>query len=102
MSVPLAPGRPLWGYCLIRPENQVKKTPGGIELPDGAPNGNTHTGIILAKGSGSLAFDGSPIPMEVEPGAKVIYLKNQAEEVTLENEKLDLVDQRAIIYVYYK
>lgn len=94
-------GRPLWGNCLVRVEAIPTKTKSGIELPDNAPKGNTLTGKVIAAGSGSIAFDGSPIPMEVEPGTRVIFKVYEAEPVSVGGESLYLVDQRQIIFVYH-
>lgn len=98
-----APGRPLWGNCLIRKEATAKKTKQGIYLPENTQDTrHAHHGTIIAIGSGSLAFDGSPIEIEsgLKPGVEVIYLDFEAHEVEIAKEILYLVDQRNIIYVF--
>jgi co-chaperonin GroES (HSP10) len=94
-------GRPLWGNVLIRPEAPSQKTKSGIEMPDSQTKGNTLIGKIVEIGAGSLAWDGSPIP--IEPGitreATVIFKKYEAEEVHLNGETLYLVDQRQVMMV---
>lgn len=97
-----APGKPLWGNILIRRESGVRKTKGGIDLPENVFQGHAHPGTVIAIGSGSLAFDGSPIEIEpaLVPGARVVFLDYEAHEVTVEKEQFWLVDQRQIVYVF--
>jgi chaperonin GroES len=95
--------RPLWGNVLIRPIPFTRKTKSGIELPENtAQTPNVLQGRIISVGAGSIAFDGSPIEMEVKPGETVIFKKYEAVEIPLNNEILYLVDQRQIAVVLYE
>lgn len=92
---------PLFGNVLIRPIITKRKSKQGIELPDTMQQeGNTITGNVIAAGSGSLAFDGSLIKMEVHPGEIVLFKKYEAEKVIIEEESLYLVDQRQIMGIF--
>lgn len=96
--------RPLWGNILVRAikEPETNTTKNGIEIPNASTPSNTITGIVISTGSGSLAFDGSPIPMEIRPGDTVVFKKYEAEEISLNKEKLWMVDQRQVIGVLYQ
>jgi co-chaperonin GroES (HSP10) len=95
--------QPLWGNVLIRPIPFTRKTKSGIELPENtAQTPNVLQGRIISIGEGSLAFDGSVIPMKVKAGETVAFKKFEAVEIPLNNETLYLVDQRQIVTIFYE
>jgi chaperonin GroES len=67
----------LGNRVLVLPDEDSKKTPGGIILPDTAEVvGNTYSGTVVAAGPGEYNnYTDSTIPMSVEVGDKVIYYK---------------------------
>lgn len=89
--------QPLWGNVLIRPISYEKTTKSGLVLPDSAQNKRVLKGVIITVGDGSLALDGSLIPMKVKAGDIVLFKKYEAEEVPFNNETLILLDQRQIL-----
>lgn len=96
--------KPLWGYILIRELPQTKVTKSGIHMPDEvAKNTRTAVGEIVSAGTGSLAFDGSPIEIDPtlrNPGTKVQFKKYEAEQSSISPD-LWLVEQRQIIAVLF-
>jgi co-chaperonin GroES (HSP10) len=93
--------QPLWGNVLIRATPLTRTTKSGIELPEEAKTKNTIAGVVISVGTGSLAFDGTPIPMKIVVGNKVLFKKYEAELVTIAGESLFLVDQRQVLAVLY-
>lgn len=91
--------RPLWGNVLIRLETPTRKTRSGLELPENTQQSQTKIlqGTVVATGNGSLSFDGKLIPMAVNVGDKIQFKKYEVEEVSVDGEKLHLVDQRQIV-----
>jgi chaperonin GroES len=94
--------RLLWGNVLIRPIHVTRKTKAGIELPENAvEKTDTIRGSVISVGKASLAFDGSLIPMEVQPGDIVDFIRYEARSIVIDNEKLFIVDQRQIVAVLF-
>lgn len=67
--------RPLGDRVLIRLDQPEKQTPGGILLPDSARNERPGRGEVLAVGPGKATADGSPAPLAVKPGDRVLFTK---------------------------
>lgn len=87
---------PMWGNVLI--ETIATTTKGGITLPENLQNqDHTARGRIVAAGPGSIAFDGSIIPMECKVGDIVVFKKYEAEPIKNEDKNFFLVDQRQIM-----
>lgn len=91
--------RPLWGQVLVKPLTEQKETETGIILPETVQNPRVSKGQVEATGSGSLAFDGSPIEMEVKYGDKIVYRKYNAEEIQVDGQTMFIVDQKDVLGV---
>jgi chaperonin GroES len=89
---------PLFDYVLIKPLDDVDKTPGGIYLPETAKE-KPQMGMIMAVGTGSVAEDGKKVPMIVKVGQKVMYKKWGGNEVKVEGKEWLLVEQKDILAV---
>ena len=67
--------KPIGDRILIKLDNPMGKTPGGIVLPDQAKE-KPHMGTVAALGTGLLRLnDGAIIPFNVEVGDKVLFNK---------------------------
>ncbi len=78
--------RPLQDRILVERVEEVKKTKGGIIIPDTAKE-KPAEGKIIAMGNGRVADDGKVIPMDVKVGDTVLFGKYGGTEV-----KFDGVD----------
>ena len=94
--------RPLFGNVLIRPIKNENKTRSGLVLPESIPQGNTLRGIVIAVGTGSLATDGTVIPMELHVSDLVVFKKYEAEPVELNGDQYYLVDQRQVMSIVFE
>jgi len=91
-------GKPYLGYILVHPLEIEEKTKSGLrKLPD-ISGGNTQIGIVEDIGTGGIALDGSPIPIEIEPKTKILYTKEGIREVTLFGERVHFIQQENILY----
>jgi chaperonin GroES len=75
--------QPLNGNVLLRQIEPVKKTTGGLYIPDSAQDAPAE-GIVEALPPGEL---------EVAIGDRVIYKKFAGEEISVDGEKLRIVPQ---------
>ena len=94
--------RPLWGNVLIRELPRTNVTKSGIQLPDQPQNTKTLRGTIIAAGDGSVAFDGTLVPMKVAVGDVVLFKTYEAEETNVNGERMFLVDQRQILSTIFE
>ena len=90
--------RPLFGNVIIQPIIH-EKTASGLVLPDANQNDPIQKGKVIAVGSGSLAFDGSPIEMEVRPDDTVLFKTMGAHKVKYDGEDCFVIEQRDILVV---
>ena len=90
--------RPLFGNVIIKPITE-EKTEGGLYRPESAQNDPIQKGEVIATGSGSIAFDGSPIEMEVHVGEIVLYKANGAYKIKVDKKDHYIVEQRDIVTV---
>lgn len=90
--------RPLFGNVIIKPITE-EKTEGGLYRPESAQNDPIKKGEVISVGSGSLAYDGSPIEMEVHGGETVLYKANLAYPIKIGKENHFIIEQRDIVAV---
>lgn len=72
--------KPLAGYLLIEPQEEVKKTAGGIYLPDIATE-KQQIGTVLAVGPAKITDEGTKINSPVNVKDRVIFAKWGGEEI---------------------
>ena len=90
---------PLFDYVLIKPVAAETKTAGGIILPDSAQE-KPQIGEVMAIGPGIISkHTGSPLPMSVKVGQKVMYKKWGGNEVKVNGEEWILVEQKDILAI---
>lgn len=94
--------RTLWGNVLLEIVPTPQTTQGGLALPQNAQQApkDVLTGKVIEVGSGSLAFDGSPIPMEpgIVKDATILFNRYEAKKVPNSKDQY-IVDQRHILAV---
>jgi chaperonin GroES len=88
--------RPLHDRVLIRRVGQEEKSRGGIIIPDTAQE-KPMEGEIVAVGPGACGEDGSPQPLEVKAGDRVLFGKWSGTEIKLEGEELIIMKESDIM-----
>lgn len=82
------------GLRVVVRKDEVKQTAGGVVLPTGSTKSNT--GTIVAVGRGAVV-DGVFQEVEFEVGDKVIFQAYSGTEISVNNEKLLVLDCRDIL-----
>lgn len=84
-----------------RDDTTVKKSPGGIIIPDTAAKEKSKIGVVIAVGAGRTSDEGKLIPMSIKPGSKVIFNAGWDNEVDMgeEGEEYFLVKESDILAV---
>ncbi len=80
---------------LIRPDKEAAQTNGGIYLPESAQE-KPQRGTIIAVGEGRRLDNGTLVAPEVKVGDCVMYAKYVGNEVTVDGEKLLIVNTSGI------
>ena len=72
--------KPLYDKVLIKREEAVQKTAGGIIIPDTSKE-KPSAGVVLAVGDGARDDSGKIIPMTLKEGDKILFSKWGGTEV---------------------
>ena len=75
-------------------EEKERITASGIIIP-GTVVQNQLKGTVMATGAGTEEF-----PMEVTKGDKIAYREETVVEVTIDQEKYDLIDRISILFIF--
>lgn len=81
--------KPLSGYALIKPEEAVEKTVGGIYLPDNAQE-RPARGVVIAVGA-AIKHPEHEEKAQFKIGDSVIYKKWGGDEIKIDGNELKLV-----------
>ena len=88
--------RPLHDRVLVRRIEESETTAGGIIIPDTAKE-KPQEGEIIAVGNGSVGDDNERIPVEVNPGDRILFGKWSGTEVTIDGEELLIMKESDIL-----
>jgi chaperonin GroES len=86
-------GRILAGKILVKPQEAVEKTAGGIIIPDSAKE-KPQLGTVVKVGA-----DRKDEPMEVKVGDTVFYGKYSGTELQIDDENYLLISQSDVLYI---
>jgi chaperonin GroES len=90
--------KPLHDRVLIRPIAPEKKTSGGVIIPDTAQE-KPMEGEAVAAGPGARDEQGRLLPMDVQPGQRVLFGKWSGTEIKIDGEELLVVKESDIMGV---
>jgi chaperonin GroES len=89
---------PLFDKIIVQRQESVKKTPGGIHLPDSAQE-KPRQGKVLAIGPGAVNDKGERLPMCVREGQTVLFSAYAGNEVDFEGHKMLILRQDDVLGV---
>ena len=90
--------RPLHDRVVVRRIDAEEKTKGGIIIPDTAKE-KPQEGEVIAVGPGGRDESGKLIPIDVNPGNRVLFGKWSGTEVKLDGEELLIMKESDIMGV---
>ena len=90
--------RPLHDRVLVRREEEVTKTAGGIVLPGSAAE-KPSRGEVIAVGNGKITDSGDVRPLDVKAGDKVIFGQYAGNTVKVDGEELLIMSESEILAV---
>ena len=93
--------KPFDARVVVKKPKREEKTESGIFLPDNVnEQGQTAIGEVVAVGPGSRnLMSGEVMPLGIEVGDKLIYMKMGAYEVKHNNQEYFVITEREIVAV---
>ena len=78
--------RPLYDRIVVkRIETEAEKTHGGLYIPDSAKE-KPQEGEVVAVGKGKRLEDGKVVPLDVQPGDRILFGKYSGSEIKLDGD----------------
>ena len=93
--------RPLHDRVIVKREEDERKSPGGIVIPDSASE-KPSKGRIVAVGTGKILEDGKVRPLDVKVGDKVLFGKYSGTEVKVDGDDVLVMREEDILAVIEK
>ena len=93
--------RPLHDRVIVKREEEERKSPGGIVIPDTAAE-KPIRGKIIAVGKGKILENGNVRPLDLKVGDKVLFGKYGGTEVKVDGEDLLVMREEDIMAVIEK
>ena len=78
--------RPLYDRIVVkRVETETEKTSGGLYIPDSEKE-KPQEGEVVSVGKGKRLEDGKIVPLDVQPGDRILFGKYSGSEIKLDGE----------------
>ena len=90
--------RPLHDRIIVDRLEDGEQQIGGIIIPDSAKE-KPQRGIVVAAGSGRIAKDGKPVPLDVKAGDQVLFGKYSGQEIRLDGKDLFIMKEDDVLAV---
>jgi chaperonin GroES len=90
--------RPLHDRVIVKREEDERKSPGGIVIPDTAAE-KPSKGRVLAIGKGKILEDGSTRALDVKVGDKVLFGKYSGTEVKVDGDDVLVMREEDILAI---
>ena len=90
--------RPLHDRVMVKREEDERKSPGGIVIPDTATE-KPIKGRVLAVGKGKILESGEIRPLDVKVGDKVLFGKYSGTEVKVDGDDVLVMREEDIMAV---
>jgi chaperonin GroES len=78
--------RPLYDRIVVKRIEQKEQKVGGLYIPDSAKE-KPQEGEVVAVGKGKRLEDGKVIPLDVQPGDRILFGKYSGSDIKLDNDE---------------
>jgi chaperonin GroES len=78
--------RPLYDRIVVKRIEQQEQMQGGLYIPDSAKE-KPQEGEVVAVGKGKRLEDGKVIPLDVQPGDRILFGKYSGSDIKIEAEE---------------
>jgi chaperonin GroES len=89
--------RPLYDRIVVkRVETEAEKTHGGLYIPDSAKE-KPQEGEVVYVGKGKRLEDGKIVPLDVQPGDRILFGKYSGSEIKIDGEELMIMREDEVL-----
>jgi chaperonin GroES len=89
--------RPLYDRIVVkRVESEAEKTHGGLYIPDSAKE-KPQEGEVVSVGKGKRLEDGKIVPLDVQPGDRILFGKYSGSEIKIDGEELMIMREDEVL-----
>jgi chaperonin GroES len=89
--------RPLYDRIVVRRvEVEGEKMHGGLYIPDSAKE-KPQEGEVVSVGKGKRLEDGKIVPLDVQPGDRILFGKYSGSEIKLDGEELMIMREDEVL-----
>ena len=89
--------RPLYDRIVVkRVETEAEKTHGGLYIPDSAKE-KPQEGEVVSVGKGKRLEDGKIVPLDVQPGDRILFGKYSGSEIKLDGEEFMIMREDEVL-----
>ena len=93
--------RPLHDRVIVKREDEERKSPGGIVIPDTAAE-KPIRGKVVAVGKGKILENGTVRPLDVKVGDHILFGKYSGTEVKVEGQEYLVMREEDVMAVIEK
>jgi chaperonin GroES len=89
--------RPLYDRIVVkRIESEAEKTHGGLFIPDSAKE-KPQEGEVVAVGKGKRLEDGKVVPLDVQPGDRILFGKYSGSEIKIDGDEYMIMREDEVL-----
>ena len=88
--------RPLYDRIVVKRVEQKEQMQGGLYIPDTAKE-KPQEGEVVAVGKGKRMEDGKVIPLDVQPGDRILFGKYSGSDIKIDNEEYMIMREDEIL-----
>jgi chaperonin GroES len=88
--------RPLYDRIVVKRIEQKEQMQGGLYIPDSAKE-KPQEGEVVAVGKGKRMEDGKVIPLDVQPGDRILFGKYSGSDIKLDGDELLIMREDEVL-----
>ena len=91
--------RPLYDRVVVKRVEEQQAMQGGLYIPDSAKE-KPQEGEVVAVGKGKRLEDGTLVPLEVQPGDRILFGKYSGSDIKLDGEEYMIMREEEILGIF--
>jgi chaperonin GroES len=88
--------RPLYDRIVVKRIEEKEQMHGGLYIPDSAKE-KPQEGEVVAVGKGKRLEDGKVIPLDVQPGDRILFGKYSGSDIKLDNDEFLIMREDEVL-----
>jgi chaperonin GroES len=90
--------RPLYDRIVVKRVEQQEQMQGGLYIPDTAKE-KPQEGEVVAVGKGKRLEDGKLVPLDVQPGDRILFGKYSGNDIKIDNDEYLIMREDEVLGV---